>query len=188
MRTLNLRLLRPRSGLSDGACDDAAPERVVPGRQFTRGQWPQYVKLIPVRVSHDHPADVALPNADLPRPERFQRADPGGLISRPEVEVQPVLDGLPFGNLEEHQVGDDALLRAAFRRLETDLVFVTERAAPAQRRLPEAGDPGWGGGVNAQALDADFHALIILRPGERVQRFRGRPDRSMNFGSPRRLN
>src|ERR1700761_4984328 len=188
MRTLNLRLLRPRSGLSDGAWDAAAPERVVPGRQFTGGQRPQYVKLVPVRVSHDHPADLALSHADLPRPERFQPGDLGGLIGRPEVKAQPVLDGLPFGNLEEHQVGDDALLRAAFRRLEAALVFVTGRAAPAQRRLPEAGYPGWVGGVNAQALDADFHALIILRPGERVQRFRGRPDRSMNFGSPRRLN
>ena len=37
------------------------------------------------------------------------------------------------------------------------------RAAPAQRGLPEAGDPGRVGGVNAQALDAYFHVLIVLR-------------------------
>jgi hypothetical protein len=68
--------------------------------------------------------------------------------------VKPVLDGLAVGDLEEYQVGSDAIFRAALRRLEADLVFLLPRAAPAQRGFPEAGDPGWVGGVDAQALDA----------------------------------
>jgi hypothetical protein len=68
--------------------------------------------------------------------------------------VEPVLDGLAFGDLEEDQVGSDAIFRAALRRLEADLIFVLPGAAPAQRGFPEAGDPGRVGGVDAQALDA----------------------------------
>jgi hypothetical protein len=66
--------------------------------------------------------------------------------------MEPVLDGLALGNLEEHQVGSDAILEAALRRLEADLVLLLPRTAPAQRGLPETGDPGWVGGVNARAL------------------------------------
>jgi hypothetical protein len=54
--------------------------------------------------------------------------------------MEPVLDGLARRNLEEHQVGSDAILRAALRRLEADLVVLLPRTAPAQRGLPEAGD------------------------------------------------
>jgi hypothetical protein len=41
--------------------------------------------------------------------------------------VEPVLDGLALGDLEEYQVGSDAILGAALRRLEADLVFLLPR-------------------------------------------------------------
>jgi hypothetical protein len=85
--------------------------------------------------------------------------------------MQPVLDGLALGNFEEHQVRNDAILRAPRWRLENDLVFVLERMAPAKRGLPKGGDPGWVGGVNAQALDAYTHVPTMTGWQCRVQWF-----------------
>ena len=45
--------------------------------------------------------------------------------------MEPVLDGLALGNLEEHQVGSDAILEAALRRLEADLVLLRVRRQPS---------------------------------------------------------
>ena len=67
------------------------------------------------------------------------------------------------GTLRNHQVGNDAILGAALRRLEADLILFLPGPAPAQRGLPEAGDPGRVSGVKAQALDAYFHEAIMPR-------------------------
>jgi hypothetical protein len=106
-------------------------------------------------------ADAELPGAA----ERLKPGDLGGLVGWAKIQMEPVLDGLALGNLEEYQVGRDAVLRAARWRLESDLVFLLPGTAPAQRRFPEAGDPGRVGGVQAQALDAYFHALIVFSAG-----------------------
>jgi len=76
--------------------------------------------------------------------------------------MESVLGCLALRNLEEYQVGGNAVLWAARRRLEADLVILLPGTAPAQRSLPEAGDPGRVGGINAQALDAYLHALIVF--------------------------
>ena len=96
---------------------------------------------------------------------RLQPGDFGALVGWAQIQVEPVLDGLACGNLEEYQVGSDAIFRAALRRLEADLVFLLSGTAPAHRGFPEAGDPGWVGGVNAQALDAYFHVALIVAHG-----------------------
>ena len=44
----------------------------MPGRQFVRGQRLEHVELVTIRVGHDHPAHVALADADLPGAERRQ--------------------------------------------------------------------------------------------------------------------
>jgi hypothetical protein len=141
----------------------------VPGRQFVLGQRLEHVELVAIWVGHDYPADVALADADLPGAERLQPGDFGVLVGGAQIQVEPVLDGLAFGDLEEYQVGSDAIFRAALRWLEADLVFLLPGTAPAQRGFPEAGDPGWVGGVYAQALDAYVHVLMVLRRAGRVQ-------------------
>jgi hypothetical protein len=102
-------------------------------------------------------------------PSASSRATSADWSAGRRFQVEPVLDGLALGNLEEHQVGSDAVLRAAHWRLEAHLVLVLPRTPPAQRRFPEAGDPGRVGGVNAQALDAYLHVLIVLSRACRVQ-------------------
>jgi hypothetical protein len=86
----------------------------MPWRQLVRGQWRQHVEFVAVRVGHDHPAGVALADADPPGAERLQPGDLGGLVGGAKIQMKAVLDGLAFGNLEEHQVGSDPVFRAAF--------------------------------------------------------------------------
>src|ERR1700756_1603040 len=66
-----------------------------------------------LRVGHDHPADIALADADPPGAERLQPGDLGGLAGGAKIQMQPVLGDLALGDLEEHQVGSDAMFRAA---------------------------------------------------------------------------
>jgi hypothetical protein len=120
----------------------------VPGRQLVRGKRLQDVELVTIWVGHDHPTDVALADADLAGAERLQPGDFGRLVGGAKIQVEPVLDGLAFGNLEEYQVGSDAILRAALRRLEADLIFLLPCAAPAQRGFPEAGGRWAGSAVS----------------------------------------
>ena len=73
------------------------------GRQAT-----QDTELVALRVGQHHPGDIALtdvgtsgPKADKPLHLVSVRA-----IDRPQVQVQAVLDRLPFGNGREHQRWD----------------------------------------------------------------------------------
>ena len=52
----------------------------MPGRQFVRGQRLEHVELVTIRVGHDHPAHVALADADLPGAERLEPGDFGALV------------------------------------------------------------------------------------------------------------
>jgi hypothetical protein len=91
MQCPNSRPTRPErlQGNGSGAitCRDAAAEGVVPGRQFVRGQRLEHVELVTIRVGHDHPAHVALADADLP-------GDFGVLVGGAQIQVEPVPDGL----------------------------------------------------------------------------------------------
>ena len=69
----------------------------MPGRQFVRGQRLEHVELVTIRVGHDHPAHVALADADLPGAERLEPGDFGALVGGAQIQVEPVLDGLAFG-------------------------------------------------------------------------------------------
>jgi hypothetical protein len=51
--------------------------------QFSGRERSQHVEFVAVRVGHDHPADLALADADPARAERFQPGDLGGLVARP---------------------------------------------------------------------------------------------------------
>lgn len=68
--------------------------------------------------------------------------------------MEPVLDSLSLGNLEEHEVGGDPVFRAAHWRFNAHLVVVLERATPTESIFPEGSDPGGISGVDAQTLDA----------------------------------
>ena len=68
----------------------------MPGRQFVRGQRLEDVELVTIGVGHDHPADGALADADLPGAERLQPGDLGALVGWTQIQVEPVLDGLAF--------------------------------------------------------------------------------------------
>ena len=103
------------------------PARWICGRCSVSGQLggrerPQHVELVAVRVGHDHPADLALADADPAGAQRFQPGDLGGLIARPQVQVQAVLDDLLLGNSQEEQVRGDAILGAPLGRLEDHYV------------------------------------------------------------------
>ena len=67
------------------------------GRQFVWGQGLQHVELVAVWVGHDHPAGLALADADPPGAERLEPDDFGGLVGGAKIQVEPVLDGLAFG-------------------------------------------------------------------------------------------
>src|SRR6266487_1025077 len=75
--------------------------------------------------------------------------------------MQPVLDDLALRDFQEQQVGHDAILRASVRRLKDHLVFLLERAAPAERGLPEGSDLRRVAGIDAQALNAYSHGLTL---------------------------
>src|SRR5262249_42502022 len=85
------------------------------------------------------------------------------LVARPQVDVQPVLDRLLLGDPQEQQVRCHTVFGTALRWFQHDFVLIAYREAPAERRLPERGQPGRVGGVDAQALDADVRAAT-LRP------------------------
>jgi hypothetical protein len=130
--------------------------------QFSGRERPQHVEFVAVRVGHDHPADLTLADADPAGTERFQPGHLGGLINRPQIKMQPVLDRFALGNPQEQQIRDDSVLPASFGRLQDNLVIRLIRAPPAERRLPERRDRGRITGVNAQALDTYVHPATLI--------------------------
>ena len=80
------------------------------------------------------------------RRSRFLTVLPAGTLRNTRPGAMPS-SGLPSGGSRQN------------------LVFLLPGTAPAQRGFPEAGDPGWVGGVNAQALDAYFHVALIVAHG-----------------------
>ena len=80
----------------------------------------------------------------------------------------------PLGHAQEQQVRGDAVLGTARGRLEDDLVGLAEGAAPAERLLPEAGNPVGVGGVDADALYAQRHAGSLAQDAPRAQAIFGR--------------
>ena len=128
-----------------------------------RSKRPQDIELVAIRIGHDHPADLPLADVDPAGTQGLQPGDLGGLVTGPQIQVQPVLDDLALRYLQEQQVGDDAILPAPLRRLENDLAFLLERPPPAERRLPEGSDLGRVTGIDAQTLDAYIHAPTLIR-------------------------
>src|SRR5713226_10579464 len=74
-----------------------SPRRPAAGTGSAPGTLPgleraQHAELVAVRVGQDHPADLgALPHVGAPRAESLKPRHFGGLVGRPQVEVQPVL-------------------------------------------------------------------------------------------------
>src|SRR6266702_1997725 len=129
------------------------------GGELLRRQRLEHAELVARRIGHHHPAHVRLladvdpPGAEVPQPRHL-----GGLVLRPQVQVQPVLASFVLGYPQEQQVRSDPVLRAAGGRLEHDLVVPLEGAAPAERGLPEGRQSGRVRRIDAQALDANVHA------------------------------
>ena len=69
----------------------------MPGRQFVRGQRLEHVELVTIWVGHDHPADVALADTDLPGAECLEPGDFGTLIGGAQIQVSRFLTVLPSG-------------------------------------------------------------------------------------------
>jgi Virulence activator alpha C-term len=167
-------LSRPADGqLPPGAFPVRAARSVIFSAlgQLSGRERPQHIELVAIRVGHDHPADLALADAHPAGAERFQPGDLGGLIARPQVQMQPVLDYLALGNSQEEQVGGDTILEASLRGLEDHLIFRLGRAPPAQCRLPERRDPRRIAAVDAQALDAYIHPATVVGRGRLVEWF-----------------
>src|SRR5215472_6989096 len=125
---------------------------------------PQHVELVAVRVGHDHPADLALADADPASAERFQPGGLSALIAGPQIQVQPVLDDLAFGNPQEQQIRGHAILRASLRRLQDNLIIRFVCTPPAERRLPERRDSArtlWSGwSAVSMASNRTFSARV----------------------------
>jgi hypothetical protein len=67
-------------------------ERYSAAGQFIGGERAQHVELVALRIGHDHPADLALgllADAGPTGAERLKPGDLGGLILRPQIQVQP---------------------------------------------------------------------------------------------------
>jgi hypothetical protein len=139
--------------------------------KLSRRERPQHVKFVAVRVGRDHPVDLALADADPAGAERFEPGDLCGLIARPQIQVQPILDHLALGNPQEQQIRGDTILRASRRRLQDNLIIRLVRTPPAERRLPERRDSRRITGVNAQALDAYIHPATVVGRSRFVERF-----------------
>src|SRR5215475_14006679 len=133
--------------------------------QFGGCERPQQVELDAVRVGHDHPANVSLTDAHPAGAECFQPGDLGDLITGPQVQMQPVLDDLAFGNFQEERVRGNAILGAPGGRLEDYPVVRLEGAPPAERRLPERRDLRRISGVDTQALNAYVHTETVVGRG-----------------------
>jgi hypothetical protein len=134
-----------------------------------QGQRPQHIELVTIRVGHDHPADLALTDGDALGAQCLQPGDLGYLISGPKIQMQPVLDDLMLRDPHEDQVGNDAILGAALRRLKDDLIFLLKRTPPAKRGLPERGDPAGVTCIDTQALNTYIHAPTLTSSSCSVQ-------------------
>jgi hypothetical protein len=88
----------------------------------------------PLEVREHHPGHVlALPDVHAPGAEVEQPLDLGGLVVGREIEVEPVLDGLPFGDGDEDDARQGALVGA-----DDELVLRLVEDLPAQGLAPEA--------------------------------------------------
>ena len=90
---------------------------------------------------------------------------------------------LRLGHLEEEDVGGHAVLRAAGRRLEHDLVGLLVGDAPAEQLGPPVRERAGVGGVDADALPAKSHGrLSTRRPRNSMRAIRGSVGRFAGHG------
>jgi hypothetical protein len=132
----------------------------------SRAECLEHAELVPRRIGEDHPgraAVVALADLDVAGSESEEPLDLGLLVIGAEVEVEPVLHRLLLGHLEEEDVGGDAVLGAARRRLEHHLVGLILRAPPPESRLPESCKLSRPLAVDAQRLDSQ-HGCEATEP------------------------
>src|SRR4051812_48805083 len=91
--------IRRRSAACRTSIAVAAVMRTRLGRQATSAAVgrarSQDAELVALRIGHDHPGDlITLTDVGTAGAERLEPRHLGGLVVRPEVEVQPVLPGL----------------------------------------------------------------------------------------------
>jgi len=62
-----------------------------------RSQGPQEIEHVAIRIGHDDPADLPLADVDPAGTQGLQSGDLGGLVTGPQIQVQPVLADLALG-------------------------------------------------------------------------------------------
>jgi hypothetical protein len=103
-------------------------------------QRAEHAELVVLRVGQHDPRHVGgLSDRRPRRAESDQALDLGVLVLEAQVEMEPVLSGGRVRHAQEQQVRYDAVLSAARRRLQDDLLAGVMGAAPAEGRLPEGG-------------------------------------------------
>src|SRR5690348_6700921 len=98
----------------------------------------QHTELIAIGIGHDHPADLTLPDVDVPRPQGDEAVDLGVLIAVDgwsDVEVQPVLAGLRL-----HWWSAPGDLRTAVWGANRGLLVLIPHQRPAECVAPEVPD------------------------------------------------
>ncbi len=115
---------------------------------------PQHAEFVSLRVGHDNPTHIALPDVNLSRPEAFQTRHLRVLIVRYEIEMQTVLHRLGVGVVEEQQGYGARKLRRVGPRSDphVPIIFVEAHDLPFERRRPPFGELQRVAAVNRQRI------------------------------------
>ena len=105
------------------------------GHPMLMGSTQNFVAL---GIGQDHPGVLTLPDVDGDGPEVCEARHLGGLIRPPygQIEMDPVLAGLRFRYLNEHQDNAEGVIRTRFGHPQIGLLTLD---LPAQDFAPESG-------------------------------------------------
>ncbi len=95
---------------------------------------------------------VALADVDVPGAQAQRPLDLGGLVVGPQVEVEPVLDGLALRDGQEEEVGPGAELEPVLR-----VVAGFGLQGPVEQRCPELADAFGVIAVDHSGLETQSH-------------------------------
>lgn len=157
------------SGTADGRGGLGHPNRALP--EFSRltglvslllSQRAQDAELVALRVGHDHPSDVGLPDVDATRAETLQSFDLGALVVRAKVEVDSVLGRLVAVGRHQTKLATGAVRcgKEMSPRWSGPDVFEVERLTPERRHHVEVN------AVDQHTFEDERHAAIVAGPAE----------------------
>jgi hypothetical protein len=98
----------------------------------------QHAELVAIRIRHDHPCGVGLlTNIDPAGTQSLEPGDLRELILWAYIKMKTVLDHPVVHDLDKQDVWHDAVLGAAFWRLENHLDHIVMGSAPAEDVPPK---------------------------------------------------